>query len=268
MSLETTLQKLRQIGLTEYEAQAYFALVQGSQMSAEEVAAKADIPLPRVYGVLDSLRGLGLIVILKGRPKKFEILSPKEGFQHLLGVRKRSAEDSLQQLQQVCNEVEQVLSPVFWREHLRIRPEDLLEALESLAAAETRTKGIIRDARRGLDIFTDIFSWFNEVESDLAEAAKRGVKIRVLMNKEHPSTKTTVQKLQASKIAVRQPPDLRFPVRGTLADGSKVIFLIWAAPEGNQAGPKYVYRPSFSANEGIVAIFQHSFEFRWQQAKP
>ena len=94
------------------------------------------------------------------------------------------------------------------------------------------------------------------------------MKIRVLMNKEHPSTKTTVQKLQASKVAVRQPPDLRFPVRGTLADGSKVVFLIWAAPEGNQASPKYVYRPSFSANEGIVAIFQHSFEFRWQQAKP
>jgi sugar-specific transcriptional regulator TrmB len=268
MSVDAALQKLRQIGLTEYEAQAYFALVQGSQMSAEEVAAKAEIPLPRVYGVLDSLRDLGLIVILKGRPKKFEIVSPKEGFQHLLGIRRRSAEDSLQQLQQICGEVEQVLSPIFWREHLRIRPEDLLEALESLATAETRTKEIIREARHTLDIFTDIFSWFGEVEADLATAAKRGLKVRVLMNKEHPSTRATVQELQAFKIAVRQPRDLRFPVRGTLADGSKVVFLIWAAPEGNKQGPKYVYRPSFSANEGIVAIFQHSFEFRWQQARP
>jgi hypothetical protein len=177
-------------------------------------------------------------------------------------------DDSFRQLEQICHEVEQILSPMFWREHLRIRPEDLLEALESLAAAETRTKEIIRDARRSLDIFTDIFSWFDEVESDLAEAAKRGVKIRVLMNKQHPLTRTAIQKIQASRIAVRQPSDLRFPVRGTLADGARVVFLIWAAPEGNQGGPKYVYRPSFSANEGIVAIFQHSFELRWQQAKP
>jgi sugar-specific transcriptional regulator TrmB len=267
MQNNEAIEKLRQLGLTEYEAQAYLALAQGNQMSAEEVAKGADIPIPRVYGVLESLKTLGLIVILKGRPKKFEILSPDEGFKHLLAQRKRMADESLRQLEKTCQEVKEVLSPIFWRERLRIRPEDLLEALDNLALSETRTKKIIAKARKSVDIFTDIFSWFDDVESTLAEVVKRGVKVRVLLNMEHQSTKNVIKKLKGYKIAVRQPPDLRFPVRGTLVDASKVIFLIWASPEGGEKSPKYVYRPSYSANEGIVAIFQHSFEYRWQQAK-
>jgi len=267
MQTAEAIEKLRQLGLTEYEAQAYFALTQGNQMSAEEVAKNADIPVPRVYGVLESLKTLGLIVILKGRPKKFEILSPEEGFQHLLAQRKRMVDESFRQLEQTCQEVKEVLSPVFWRERLRIRPEDLLEVLDNLALAETQTKKIIAESEKTVDIFTDIFSWFDEVEDTIVKAIKRGVKIRVLLNMEHQSTKNVIKKLRSYGILIKQPPDLRFPVRGTLADASKVVFLIWASPEGGEKSPKYVYRPSYSANEGIVAIFQHSFEYRWQQGK-
>lgn len=266
MTLEEAAEKLRQLGLTEYETQAYLTLVQGNQMSAEEIARSADIPVPRVYGVLESLKLLGLIIILKGRPKKFEIVSPEEGFQHLIELRKRAAEESLQQLKETSQSVREFLSPIFWRERLRIRPEDLLESLDSLAMAETRTKELISESNKTLDIFTDIFSWFDAVEEALIDAIKRGVKVRVLMDLEHSETKQVAKKLFALGIAVRQPSDLRFPVRGTLADSSKVVFLIWASPEGGQTGPKYVYRPSFSSNLGITVIFQQSFEYRWKQA--
>lgn len=266
MTLEEAAQKLRQLGLTEYETQAYLTLVQGNQMSAEEIARSADIPIPRVYGVLESLKLLGLIVILKGRPKKFEIVSPEEGFKQLIDLRKRAAEESLRQLKRTSQSVREFLSPIFWRERLRIRPEDLLEALDSLAMAEARTRELITESNRTLDIFTDIFSWFDTVEEALFDAINRGVKIRVLMDLEHSATRQVAKKLFAQGISVRQPSDLRFPVRGTLADSSKVVFLIWASPEGRETDPKYVYRPSFSSNEGITVIFQQSFEYRWKQA--
>lgn len=267
MSLSEPTEKLRQLGLTEYETQAYLVLVQGTQMSAEEVARNANIPIPRVYGVLESLRDLGLIVIIEGRPKKFEIISPDEGLQNLIKLRKRAAEVSLRQLEVTSQEVKEVLSPIFWRERLRIKPEDLLESLDNLALTEKQTKKLITEAQKTLDIFTDIFSWFEDVEKDLKKALARGVKVRVLMNMEHPITHPIVRKLKSMKISVRQPSDLRFPVRGTLTDSSKVVFLIWASPERNRGHPRYVYRPSFSANEGIVAIFQQSFEYRWQKGK-
>ncbi len=268
MSTIEPAEKLRQLGLTEYETQAYLVLVQGSQMSAEEIARKANIPIPRVYGVLESLNNLGLIVILKGRPKKFEIISPQEGFQNLIKLRKQAAEESLHQLENTSQEVKEVLSPIFWRQRLRIRPEDLLESLENLAQTEKRTKQLLTEAEKTIDIFTDIFSWFDDVEKDLTKALKRGVTIRVLMNMQHPETQSLIKKLNTMGVSVRQPSDLRFPVRGTLADSSKVVFLIWASPAGNRRHPRYVYRPSYSANEGIVAIFQQSFEYRWQKGKP
>jgi sugar-specific transcriptional regulator TrmB len=267
MSPSEPTEKLRQLGLTEYESQAYLVLVQGTQMNAEEVARNANIPIPRVYGVLESLRDIGLIVIIEGRPKKFEIISPEEGLQNLITLRRRAAEDSLNQLEETSHEVKEVLSPIFWREKLRIKPEDLLESLDNLALTEKQTKKLISEAQTTLDIFTDVFSWFKEVEKNLAKAMDRGVKIRVIMNMEPPITHSTVHKLKSMKIDVRQPADLKFPVRGTLADSSKVVFLIWASPERNRGHPRYVYRPSFSANEGIVAIFQQSFEYRWQKGK-
>jgi sugar-specific transcriptional regulator TrmB len=267
MSANEPAEKLRQLGLTEYETQAYLVLVEGSQMSAEEIARNAKIPIPRVYGVLDSLRNLGLILILEGRPKKFEIISPDEGLQNLLKLRKKSAEEALHQLEVTSMEVKEVLSPIFWRERLRIRPEDLLEPLENLSLTEKQTKQLIKEAKTSIDIFTDIFNWFDAVDTALKNAIKRGVKIRILMNMQHAETRSTVKKLQTMGIDTRQPKDLRFPVRGTLVDSSKVIFLIWASPSGKGNQPRYVYRPSFSANEGIVAIFKHSFEYRWQSGR-
>lgn len=267
MSLAEPTEKLRQLGLTEYETQAYLVLIQGTQMNAEEVARNASIPIPRVYGVLESLRDLGLIVILEGRPKKYEIISPEEGLQNLIKLRKRAAEESLRQLEETSQEVKEVLSPIFWRERLRIKPEDLLEPLENLALTEKQTKKLIMEAKETIDIFTDVFNWFEGVEKHLRKASEQGVKIRVIMNMEHPITRSTVRKLKSMKIRVRQPSDLKFPVRGTLADSSKVVFLIWASPKRNRGHPRYVYRPSFSANEGIVEIFQQSFEYRWQKGK-
>lgn len=267
MSTTEPADKLRQLGLTEYETQAYLVLVEGSQMNAEEIAREANIPIPRVYGVLESLRNLGLIVIIEGRPKKFEIISPEEGLQNLIQLRKKAAEETLNQLELTSLEVKEVLSPIFWRERLRIRPEDLLEPLDNLSLTEKQTKQLIKDAKTSIDIFTDIFNWFDSVENELAKALKRGVKIRILMNMQHPETRSTVKKLQELGVNTRQPRDLRFPVRGTLIDSSKVVFLIWASPETEGDHPRYVYRPSFSANEGIVAIFKHSFEYRWQAGR-
>ncbi len=267
MSLSEPAEKLRQLGLTEYETQAYLILVQGTQMNAEEVAGKANIPIPRVYGVLENLRDLGLIVIIEGRPKKFEIISPDEGLLNLIRLRKRAAEESIRQLEETSQEVKEVLSPIFWRERLRIKPEDLLESLDNMAITEKQTRRIISKAKKTIDIFTDVFSWYDAVEKDLIKALKRGVKIRVLMDMQLQMTRPTVQKLQSLGITTRQPSDLRFPVRGTLVDSSKVVFLIWASPAGNRSHPRYVYRPSYSANEGIVAIFQQSFAYRWQKAK-
>ena len=52
---DATLKALKQMGLTEYETQAYLALVDGGQMAASDVSAKSKVPFSRIYDVLGRL---------------------------------------------------------------------------------------------------------------------------------------------------------------------------------------------------------------------
>ena len=46
------IDKLKKLGLKEYESKVFMVLLKGSLMSASEIAKKAQIPRPKVYEVL------------------------------------------------------------------------------------------------------------------------------------------------------------------------------------------------------------------------
>ncbi|RLE45621.1 MAG: hypothetical protein DRJ31_11030, partial [Candidatus Methanomethylicota archaeon] len=75
------IDKLKSMGLTEYEAKAYLALLQKANMTAEQISNLSEVPLPRVYGVLEQLAIKGFIKILPGRPRKFEAIEPRIAFE-------------------------------------------------------------------------------------------------------------------------------------------------------------------------------------------
>ncbi|TFG28041.1 TrmB family transcriptional regulator [Candidatus Thorarchaeota archaeon] len=75
---EATLKALKQLGLTEYETQAYLALVDGGQMAASDVSAKSKVPFSRIYDVLGRLEEKQFIQVQKGRPSMYVAKSPSE----------------------------------------------------------------------------------------------------------------------------------------------------------------------------------------------
>jgi sugar-specific transcriptional regulator TrmB len=75
---EATLKALKQLGLTEYETQAYLALVSGGQMSASDVSAKSKVPFSRIYDVLGRLEEKQFIQVRKGRPTSYVAKAPTE----------------------------------------------------------------------------------------------------------------------------------------------------------------------------------------------
>lgn len=54
------IEKLESIGFSNYEAKVFFALYQGSVMSAAEIAKEAKIPRPSVYDILRSFSKKGI----------------------------------------------------------------------------------------------------------------------------------------------------------------------------------------------------------------
>jgi len=75
---EATLKALKQLGLTEYETQAYLALVGGGQMAASDISAKSKVPFSRIYDVLGRLEEKQFVQVRKGRPTSYVAKAPTE----------------------------------------------------------------------------------------------------------------------------------------------------------------------------------------------
>lgn len=84
---ESRVRQLISLGLSKYEASAYLALLGHDESSAVEVADRAGVPRQRVYDVLASLLGRGLVVTRDGRPVRHTAREPDVALSALLEAR-------------------------------------------------------------------------------------------------------------------------------------------------------------------------------------
>jgi HTH-type transcriptional regulator, sugar sensing transcriptional regulator len=134
---DATLKALKLLGLTEYETQAYLALVDGGQMAASDVSAKSKVPFSRIYDVLGRLDEKQFIQVQKGRPSMYIAKSPTE----VLRLIRLDWEERLKESSKV---VVEELQPLFEKETkattrdvwiIHGRASILAKAMEMLEAA-------------------------------------------------------------------------------------------------------------------------------------
>ena len=87
------LNSLRQLGLNQYEAKAYYALANFGIHTAGELAERAELPRPRIYDVLTELQGKGFVLIQQGRPVKYAALPIGEAVKTLKKQRQTGLEE-------------------------------------------------------------------------------------------------------------------------------------------------------------------------------
>ncbi|MEA3200788.1 MAG: HTH-type transcriptional regulator, sugar sensing transcriptional regulator [Thermoplasmata archaeon] len=88
--MATTHEALRALGLTEYGARAYAALVALGASGAAAVASAGPVPRTKVYAVLADLARRGWVEAEGGRPRRYRALPPRECF-----ARERARLDAL-----------------------------------------------------------------------------------------------------------------------------------------------------------------------------
>lgn len=91
--MEEVVSKLSQLGLSEYEAKAYIALLKENPASAYEIAKNSGIPTSKIYEVIGRLESRGVIQPIHGESSKklFIPLSPDEFIQNF----RSAVEDNL-----------------------------------------------------------------------------------------------------------------------------------------------------------------------------
>jgi sugar-specific transcriptional regulator TrmB len=79
--MSSVVEKLLQLGLTEYEAKAYTALLNTHLCTATQTSEKSGVPRTRIYQVLESLQQKGWVRVYSGVPLLFKAVEPSVVFE-------------------------------------------------------------------------------------------------------------------------------------------------------------------------------------------
>jgi sugar-specific transcriptional regulator TrmB len=135
---------LRDLGLSEYESRAFHSLLETGPTTAKELSRSSDVPMGRIYDVLNSLETQDLVRSqTASRPKKYVAVETETALQRLVSAKQRELEEKAQQYEVVAEELAGQLErgdtgeEPFWT--VAMGPEDASELLvDRLRAAEDR----------------------------------------------------------------------------------------------------------------------------------
>lgn len=155
------VEHLQTLGMTEWEARAYLALLEEAPVSGYAVAKRSGVPRSKIYEVLNSLISKGAVHVARGDTALYGPLPPKELIERL----RTQTADRLDAAEAAMSDYAQQVggNSVIW---------DLQGRIEILE----RTRQLIRAAQRR--IMLEIWAPdAGELRDDLREASRRGVEI-------------------------------------------------------------------------------------------
>jgi sugar-specific transcriptional regulator TrmB len=177
---------LRDLGLSEYEARCYRVLLEHGPATAKELSRASDVPMGRVYDVLNSLEQYGLVRSqAASRPKKYLGVEPETGLEQLLADKRAELERKAQQYESLVEELSRELDA---REPTReafgtaaINPEESADLFaERLTAAAERLVIVAGTPSSQCDVDRVSRAFVDRLD----EALERGVCVSLLLSPE------------------------------------------------------------------------------------
>ena len=141
---------LEELGLTNYEARVYLALIRRDVFTAAEVAREAQVPRQRVYDVLEGLTRRQLAILHPGKVAGYSAVAPETAVNRLMEQQRRS----LGRLERLSDELAQELLPTWDSGRTHTDPLDYVEVLRDAADTSERFARIQSEAERELLSFS------------------------------------------------------------------------------------------------------------------
>jgi sugar-specific transcriptional regulator TrmB len=169
-----TLDALRRVGLTDYEARVYLGILRHPGSRIPEIASATGVPQPKVYGTIRRLIERGLCETELGPVNTYSATPPKSSFLPLL-EEMRGAHESAREL---VKELQ--------KEH--VAPSDALAAREGRIklfqgkpAAARNFRFLLSRAQREVALLLRVPGIASDADEALAQAVARGAEVRVLI---------------------------------------------------------------------------------------
>lgn len=212
----TAISSLRSFGLNEYEAKAYYALACSGTSTAGELAARAQLPRPRVYDVLASLQDQGFVAIKPGRPVQYAATQLTEALETLKKQKRAGLEKELQHIESVGKDLHGKLKEGTLAGDFAI--EDNVWTLKGRDAVNSKLTSMLQDAKQHVIISSTANGIARKLKAHgvlLQQARNRGVKIHAVVPKNVPELTQIAHSVSTNAL----------PTRFVLADDQALLFL-------------------------------------------
>jgi sugar-specific transcriptional regulator TrmB len=261
---------LTDLGLANYEADAYRTLLGKGSATAKEISAESDVPMGRIYDVLEKIETRGLVHAQgAGQPEKYAAVEPNVALERLFEEKQREYEARLEQYEAVIGELRDELDPATPVEETfattAIGPESVTELFVGrLAAADER---IVLAASALSHQFNRHHIGPRSVDQ-LMDALDRNVDISILMRPELVSRLPdsirdlyTTTLSQADGITVRTSEEIR--VTFTIIDMNETCIEVTHPLTAERTLAMIDLK-----DQQFAASVERAFESHWQQADP
>jgi sugar-specific transcriptional regulator TrmB len=204
--------RLKDLGLSSYEASIYLALLTRVNASAGELCKETAIPDSKIYYALDGLEKKGALLIKRGNPNIYHPLPPKEAIANL----KQQLSDKLSEQLKEADALVNLLTPLY---DAAQESEDLelVYLIRGQNNIINRIRALVDSAKKELTLFIPYRGIVDAIQPSLLAAEKRHVKLQIAMTKEIIDAHT--------ELRILQPRLLRGPI-GMLIFDQKTILTI------------------------------------------
>ena len=269
-----TKRLLKELGLSNYETEAYLKVVELGIAEAGTICKETKIPFGRVYQELNSLAAKGLIEVQNTRPKRYTARKPRLAFKALLQQRRGDMEKQLQKTIEATLQIEEIISKkiparpkerTFWTTAVGI--EEAVEMIRSnFEEAEKEICIILHHThpQEECDFKGSEATIFNEA----IKATERGVKIKALLTEEFIITEMEILKEHGGKEKIMDKVEIRamknaIPSYFEVIDGEKVVLKV-----DNPKNPGQILAMTKIWDVKLAKEIRDKFEEMWSEAKP
>lgn len=228
--MESVVEKLQRIGLTEYEARAYLALLNAHLSTAAKISEKSSVPRTKIYSVLESLGHKSWIRIYSGVPLLFKAVDPRE----VLEMIKEDYTEFLESLQATFKEEVNDVKEKFVIKRFDIGLESLKEEMRKSKTIEINNATAtfvkkVSDAFRE-DTMVKVLLFPSERKINIKNVqfkqAEVGI-VSIVRNKEVPSMSITLDESRTFTV-FQDPVDHRYIIDEMLHDECSKCFSEWS----------------------------------------
>ena len=248
------IKSLESVDLNTYEVKIWKALLQQGASTAGDLSEEAGVPRSRSYDVLESLEKKGFVIMQLGKPIKYLAIPPKEVFRRLQKNIKRSANQTVDKLDQLKDSEMLKKLKTLYQDDLKTKDaSNLLDHHDAPRRIVKQLKNLIETAEDTIKIAsseTNIYS-NTALVAPLRHALEKQVEVKLLTNEKHTSTIPQIQ--------VKQHQDEKTDF---LLIDDKTAFIFISSPNNKNTTGMSISAPFFT--ESLSALFDEV----WTTATP